>query len=82
MVFCNAWYANQVSNADPDMLALSRAALDGATRDLDFLRLAAEPFGKIAGRSIDYTVMEHTKKAAMVPASFGWSGRFLRVNAS
>ena len=22
MVFCNAWYANQVSNADPDMLAL------------------------------------------------------------
>lgn len=22
MVFCNAWYANQVSNADPQMLAL------------------------------------------------------------
>ncbi len=22
MVFCNAWYANAVSNADPDMLAL------------------------------------------------------------
>jgi hypothetical protein len=22
MVFCNAWYANQVSNRDPDMLAL------------------------------------------------------------
>jgi uncharacterized protein (DUF302 family) len=22
MVFCNGWYANQVSNADPDMLAL------------------------------------------------------------
>jgi hypothetical protein len=22
MVFCNAWYANQVSNLDPDMLAL------------------------------------------------------------
>ena len=22
MVFCNAWYANQVSNADPSMLAL------------------------------------------------------------
>ncbi|MDH5649379.1 MAG: DUF302 domain-containing protein [Gammaproteobacteria bacterium] len=22
MVFCNAWYANSVSNADPDMLAL------------------------------------------------------------
>ena len=22
MVFCNAWYANQVSNLDPDMLSL------------------------------------------------------------
>jgi uncharacterized protein (DUF302 family) len=22
MIFCNGWYANQVSNADPDMLAL------------------------------------------------------------
>ena len=22
MVFCNAWYANQVSNADPDMMAM------------------------------------------------------------
>ncbi|MFZ0468366.1 MAG: DUF302 domain-containing protein [Thiogranum sp.] len=22
MVFCNGWYANQVSNADPDMLAM------------------------------------------------------------
>lgn len=22
MVFCNAWYANQISNKDPDMLAL------------------------------------------------------------
>jgi len=22
MVFCNGWYANAVSNADPDMLAL------------------------------------------------------------
>ncbi|MGD8407908.1 MAG: DUF302 domain-containing protein, partial [Thiohalophilus sp.] len=22
MVFCNAWYANQISNADPELLAL------------------------------------------------------------
>lgn len=27
MVFCNAWYANQVSNADPDMLALCPLSL-------------------------------------------------------
>ncbi len=27
MVFCNGWYANQVSNADPDMLALCPLSL-------------------------------------------------------
>ncbi len=37
MVFCNAWYANQVSNLEPDLLALcplhvSLYARDGVTR--------------------------------------------------
>ena len=39
MVFCNAWYANQVSNLDPQMLALcplhiSLVHKDGVTRIL------------------------------------------------
>lgn len=39
MVFCNGWYANQVSNADPDMLALCPLHLtmthkDGVTKVL------------------------------------------------
>ncbi len=39
MVFCNGWYANQVANADPDMLALCPLHLtvthkDGITRVL------------------------------------------------
>ena len=39
MVFCNAWYANEVSNADPQMLALcplhiSLVHKDGVTRIL------------------------------------------------
>ena len=42
MVFCNGWYANQVSNADPDMLALCPLHItltekDGVTRIL-FIR--------------------------------------------
>lgn len=42
MVFCNAWYANQVSNQDPEMLALCPLHLtlihrEGRTRVL-FLR--------------------------------------------
>ncbi|MFN4020733.1 MAG: mannose-1-phosphate guanylyltransferase [Erythrobacter sp.] len=34
---------------------------------------ATEPFAAIEGESIDYAVMENTARAAMVPASMGWS---------
>jgi mannose-1-phosphate guanylyltransferase/mannose-6-phosphate isomerase len=30
-------------------------------------------FAALAGESIDYAVMEHTKRAVMVPVSMGWS---------
>ena len=33
----------------------------------------AEPFSEIRGESIDYAVMEHTDRAAMVAANMGWS---------
>jgi mannose-1-phosphate guanylyltransferase / mannose-6-phosphate isomerase len=72
-LFPASLYLAELERLDPDTLRLSRAALEGATDDLDFTRLAPEPFAKIAGRSIDYAVMEHTDKAAVVPVSLGWS---------
>ncbi len=33
----------------------------------------AEAFGEIDGESIDYAVMENTRRAAMVPVDMGWS---------
>jgi len=72
-LFPASLYLAELERLDPEMLKLSRAALDGAADDLDFIRLAPEPFGRISGRSIDYAVMEHTAKAAVVPAAFGWS---------
>ena len=52
MVFCNGWYANAVSNADPDMLALCPLHItliqkDGATRVL-FVRPTAVAAGSKA----------------------------------
>jgi len=52
MVFCNGWYANAVSNADPDMLALCPLHItliqkDGATRVL-FVRPTAVAKGSKA----------------------------------
>ena len=52
--------------------AVTRALSMGA-RDLDFLRLDPEAFGEASARSIDYAVMEHTDRAAVVPARFDWT---------
>jgi mannose-1-phosphate guanylyltransferase / mannose-6-phosphate isomerase len=57
----------------PAVLSAARAALDGATRDLDFIRLAPDAFRAAPKISIDYAVMEKTKKAGVLPARVGWS---------
>ena len=53
------------------------AAVEGAVaqgyRDLDFLRLEEKQFAASPSDSIDYAVMEHTKRAVVVPADIGWS---------
>ncbi|MDD2266047.1 mannose-1-phosphate guanylyltransferase/mannose-6-phosphate isomerase [Sulfuricurvum sp.] len=41
--------------------------------DLDFIRFDSELFESIPSESIDYAVMEHSKKGAMVPYEGMWS---------
>ena len=57
----------------PAVLAASREALAKGNADLDFFRLDAEEFAVAPGISIDYAVMEHTAKAAVVPCDIGWT---------
>ena len=57
----------------PEVLKGVRAAVAGATRDGDFIRLEAAAFTATPSISIDYAVMERTQKSAVVPASIGWS---------
>ncbi len=57
----------------PAVLEAARAAVAAAKSDLDFLRLDETAFAQAPSISIDYAVMEKTKKAAVVPASIGWS---------
>lgn len=66
-------YLDELETFEPDMVAACRSAVAGAEKDLDFLRLAVEPFEKCPSRSIDYAVMEHTGHAAVVPAEMGWN---------
>ena len=50
---------------EPDIVKAAEAAVDGMTRDLDFLRLPAEAFAQAPRKSIDYAVMERTELAAV-----------------
>ena len=64
---------SEIERFEPAMAEAAKAAVAGQTRDLDFMRLAAEPFARAPKKSIDYAVMERTKLAAVVPADLGWS---------
>jgi mannose-1-phosphate guanylyltransferase/mannose-6-phosphate isomerase len=63
----------EVERFEPAMAEAVKAAVGGLTRDLDFQRLAAEPFARAPMKSIDYAVMERTQLATVVPADLGWS---------
>jgi mannose-1-phosphate guanylyltransferase / mannose-6-phosphate isomerase len=63
----------EIEHFEPVMAEAAKAAVNGLTRDLDFLRLAPEPFARAPKKSIDYAVMERTKLAAVIPADIGWS---------
>lgn len=63
----------EMNRLRPDLPAGCRSALAEGVTDLFFFRLAPEHFGALASVSIDYAVMEHTAKAAVVPVEMGWS---------
>jgi len=64
---------DEIERFEPDIAAAAKQAVEGMARDLDFLRLPAEPFGRAPKKSIDYAVMERTERAAVVPVDLGWS---------
>ena len=57
----------------PDYQTPVRAALDGARRDLGFLRLARAPWESLPDNSIDYAVMEKADNLTVVRFSGRWS---------
>jgi mannose-1-phosphate guanylyltransferase/mannose-6-phosphate isomerase len=66
-------YLDELERLRPDMVAACRNALATAQRDSDFVRLGREAFAACDSDSIDYAVMERTRRAAVVPVSMGWS---------
>ncbi len=66
-------YLDELGRLNPDMLERCRRAVAGAVAGPGFLRLDGDAFAGIEPLSIDYAVMEHTDKAAVVPVDMGWA---------
>lgn len=73
-VFRASVYLEELGATQPAMLEQARLAVENAKSDLDFLRLDEAAFSVCPSESIDYAVMEHTRRAAVVEAAdLGWS---------
>src|SRR5947208_11512058 len=72
-LFPAALYLAELGRLRPEMLAACEAALAGERAETDFIRLDKAAFAECPSDSIDYAVMEHTKRAAVVPVGMGWS---------
>jgi mannose-1-phosphate guanylyltransferase/mannose-6-phosphate isomerase len=58
---------------DAATVLAAKDAIDNAGSDLGFVLLNDAAFNRTTKKSIDYAVMEKTKRAAVIPADYGWS---------
>ncbi|MFC5440861.1 mannose-1-phosphate guanylyltransferase/mannose-6-phosphate isomerase [Rhodanobacter ginsenosidimutans] len=66
-------YLEELAAHAPAMLAAVREAHAKASVDLDFVRVDRDAFARVPDDSIDYAVMEKTRRAAVIPVSCAWS---------
>ena len=66
-------YLAELERHAPAILAAVRAAIEGAARDGDFIRLDRAAFEASPSDSIDYAVMEKTGRAMVLPVDIGWN---------
>ncbi len=57
----------------PAVLAAAREAVRQAKVDFDFVRLGEEAFATAPNISVDYAILEHSTKVAVVPVTYAWS---------
>jgi mannose-1-phosphate guanylyltransferase/mannose-6-phosphate isomerase len=72
-LFTAATLIAELERHAPAVIAAVRAAVAARTTDLDFIRLDKGAFARAPAISLDYAVAEKTSRAAVVPASLGWS---------
>lgn len=72
-LFSAAAYLEELTTHAPAIAQACRAAMADASADLDFLRPQREAFLNCPADSIDYAVMEKTRRGAVIPLDCGWS---------
>ena len=71
-VFKASVFLEELAFFEPEMADLCKKAFNDAEKDADFVRINKEAFEQIKGNSIDYAVMEHTKKGKVIKLDAGW----------
>lgn len=66
-------YLQELAQVNPEILNVCQEALANAQVDLDFTRIDAQTFARCPADSIDYAVMEKTRKAMVIPLAAGWN---------
>lgn len=65
-------FLDELQRLEPEIHAHSLNALTKAQQDLDFTRLDSKSFMACRAESIDYAVMERTRRIGLVPLNAGW----------
>ena len=63
----------EIEKYNPEILECCKKSINNKSSDLDFQRLDKNLFEKCPNISIDYAVMEKTKKGIVLPMDVGWS---------
>jgi len=66
-------FLSEMESHCPLIAEHATAALESARHDLDFIRLDPTAFAAAPSDSIDYAVMEHTDRAAVIALECGWN---------
>ena len=66
-------YLQELGDQRPDILDAVRASWADRTRDGEFTRMSRSAFASCPAESVDYAVMEHTRRAGVIAADMGWS---------
>ncbi len=72
-VFPAGLMLDELARFEPEMVAGAIQSVKAATHIGEVVALDGAAFADIPSKSIDYALMERTDRAAIVPASLGWS---------